>query len=116
MIVSGNAELLVLVFRNLMENACKYSSDNRVETKISFNNNKVKIDFIDKGVGMSKQETEHIFEAFYRTEKTKEISGHGIGLPLTQRIVEIHSGTIMVQSEEGFGSIFTVEFPTKTIY
>lgn len=116
MIVSGNAELLVLVFRNLMENACKYSSDNRVETKISYNNNKVKIDFIDKGVGMSKQETEHIFEAFYRTEKTKEISGHGIGLPLTQRIVEIHSGTITVQSEEGLGSIFTVEFPTKTIY
>lgn len=116
MIVSGNAELLVLVFRNLMENACKYSSDNRVETKISYNTDKVKIDFIDKGVGMSKQEVEHIFEAFYRTEKTKEISGHGIGLPLTQRIVEIHSGTITVQSEEGIGSIFTVEFPTKTIY
>lgn len=116
MIVNGNAELLLLAFRNLMENACKYSIDKRVETKISYDNSKVKIDFIDQGVGMNKQETEHIFEAFYRNEKTKEISGHGIGLPLTQRIVEIHAGKISVHSEEGFGSVFTVDFPTKSIY
>lgn len=116
MIVSGNAELLLLVFRNLMENACKYSDDKRVETKISYDSSKVKIDFIDQGVGMTDQEKEHIFEAFYRNEKTKEISGHGIGLPLTQRIVEIHTGKISVQSAEGIGSVFTVELPIKTIY
>ncbi len=116
MIVSGNAELLLLVFRNLMENACKYSDDKRVETKISYDSSKVKIDFIDQGVGMTDQEKEHIFEAFYRNEKTKEISGHGIGLPLTQRIVEIHTGKISVQSAEGIGSVFTVEFPIKTMY
>lgn len=116
MIVSGNAELLLLVFRNLMENACKYSNNNRVETKISYEKTKLKIDFIDQGVGMTQLEAEHIFEAFYRNEKTKEISGHGIGLPLTQRIVEIHFGKISVQSTEGVGSIFTVEFPIKTLY
>lgn len=116
MIISGNAELLILVFRNLIENACKYSDNKRVEAKISYDNSKVTIDFIDQGVGMTKQETEHIFEAFYRNEKTKEISGHGIGLPLSQRVVEIHSGKISVQSEENVGSIFTVEFPTKTMY
>jgi signal transduction histidine kinase len=116
MIVSGNAELLLLVFRNLMENACKYSNNNRVEAKISYDKNKLKIDFIDQGVGMTQLEAEHIFEAFYRNEKTKDISGHGIGLPLTQRIVEIHSGKISVQSAEGTGSVFTLEFPIKTLY
>ncbi|AFK04911.1 integral membrane sensor signal transduction histidine kinase [Emticicia oligotrophica DSM 17448] len=116
MIVSGNAELLVLVFRNLMENACKYSADKRVEAKILYEKNSIRIDFIDKGVGMSSSETEHIFEPFYRNEKTKEISGHGIGLPLTKRIVEIHSGKISVLSEEGVGSIFTVELPVKQLY
>jgi signal transduction histidine kinase len=99
-----------------MENACKYSNNNRVETKISYEKTKLKIDFIDQGVGMTQLEAEHIFEAFYRNEKTKEISGHGIGLPLTQRIVEIHFGKISVQSTEGVGSIFTVEFPIKTLY
>jgi signal transduction histidine kinase len=99
-----------------MENACKYSQNKRVETKISYEKNKLKIDFIDQGVGMTQLETEHIFEAFYRNEKTKEISGHGIGLPLTQRIVEIHSGNISVRSAAGNGSIFTVEFPIKTLY
>lgn len=116
MIVSGNAELLLLVFRNLMENAYKYNKNKRFETKISYEKNKLKIDFVDQGVGMTQLETEHIFEAFYRNEKTKEISGHGIGLPLTQRIVEIHAGNISVQSAEGAGSIFTVEFPIKTLY
>jgi signal transduction histidine kinase len=99
-----------------MENACKYSNNKRVETKISYHKNKLKIDFIDQGFGMTQSEAEHIFEAFYRNEKTKEISGHGIGLPLTQRIVEIHSGQISVLSSEGIGSIFTVEFPIKTLY
>ncbi|CAH0995541.1 Adaptive-response sensory-kinase SasA [Emticicia aquatica] len=113
MIVSGNAELLILVFRNLMENACKYSINQKVLVKIYSQNEKIILEFIDEGVGMTSSEMEHIFDPFYRNEKTKEISGHGIGLPLTKRILEIHSGNIRVQSTEGVGSIFTVELPTK---
>lgn len=113
MIVNGNAELLILVFRNIMENGCKYSEKKKVEVKIQFETQKILLDFIDEGVGMSTNELEHIFEAFYRNEKTKEISGHGVGLPLTQRILEIHSGSITVESVENEGSTFRIELPTK---
>lgn len=113
MIVNGNAELLLLVFRNLMENACKYSKNHEVAVKIQFKESNILLDFIDEGVGMSAAEIEHIFEAFYRTEKTKDISGHGVGLPLSKRVVEIHQGKISVQSIVGKGSTFSVELPTK---
>lgn len=113
MIVNGNAELLILVFRNIMENACKYSEKKKVEVKIQFDKQKIILDFIDEGVGMSANELEHIFEAFYRNEKTKEVSGHGVGLPLTKRILEIHSGNISVQSVENEGSVFRIELPTQ---
>lgn len=112
MIVNGNAELLILVFRNLMENGCKYSENKKVDVKIQLETKKVILNFIDEGVGMSVNELEHIFEAFYRNEKTKEISGHGVGLPLTKRIVEIHLGNISVESIENEGSTFRVELPT----
>ncbi len=111
MTISGNAELLILVFRNLMENACKYSSNQSVIVKIESTNKNIKLRFIDSGVGMSAKEMEHIFEAFYRTEKTKEISGHGVGLPLCKRILEIHQGEIKVKSEIEKGSVFTVSLP-----
>lgn len=115
LIINGNAELMALVFRNLMENGCKYSPKQEVEVKILFDENNIILDFVDEGVGMSAKEMEHIYEAFYRTEKTKEISGHGIGLPLTKRIVEIHTGTITVKSVEGEGSTFRVSFPIKPL-
>lgn len=113
MIVFGNAELLILVFRNLMENACKYSDNKKVLVKIFFETNRIILEFIDEGVGMSASELEHIFEAFYRNEKTKDVSGHGVGLPLSKRILEIHSGAISVQSTENEGSVFRIELPMK---
>lgn len=113
MIVNGNAELLILVFRNIMENACKYSKKKKVEVKIQFEKQKILLDFIDEGVGMSDNELKHIFEAFYRNDKTKEVTGHGVGLPLTKRILEIHSGSISVESVENEGSTFKIELPTK---
>lgn len=113
LIINGNAELITLVFRNLMENGCKYSPKHEVEVKILFDDKNILIDFIDEGVGMSAEEMEHIYEAFYRTEKTKEISGHGIGLPLTKRIVDIHLGILTVKSVEGEGSTFRLALPLK---
>lgn len=111
-IVNGNAELLLLAFRNLMENACKYSENHRVDVRISFEKQSIILDFIDTGLGIPNEDLLHIFEAFYRTDKTKKMVGHGIGLPLTKRIVEIHSGIISVDSKVGEGSVFTVEIPS----
>ncbi|WP_435355893.1 ATP-binding protein [Emticicia sp. SJ17W-69] len=114
LIVNGNAELLILVFRNLIENGCKYSENNKVDVKINFDKNKILLDFADEGVGIPLNEIEHIFEPFYRTQKTKAISGHGIGLPLTKRIVDLHGGEILVNSTENVGTTFTVIFTNKS--
>jgi signal transduction histidine kinase len=110
--LKGNARLLTLAFKNLMENACKYSPDQKVQVLIGFSGHRIRIDFADGGMGMSAGEVEHIFDAFYRTERTEEKSGYGLGLPLVKRILEIHQGTLQVHSTVGKGSVFTVSLPS----
>lgn len=114
-IVNGNTELLMLVFRNLMENGCKYSPKNQVNVIIKFTERSVLVHFEDQGIGISETEIDHIFEAFYRTSKAQEHAGHGVGLPLSKRIIEIHSGTISVKSCEGKGATFIIELPIKEV-
>ncbi len=111
--LEGNSELLTLAMRNLMENGCKYSHFQPIEVKIGSFNHTILIKIIDKGMGISDDEQKNIFEAFYRSQKNLNISGHGIGLPLTKRIIEIHSGAISIQSTIGEGTTFTVELPSK---
>ncbi len=110
--VQGNARLLTLAFKNLMENACKYSPNQKVQVRIRFSENQIHVDFSDEGMGISETELEHIFDAFYRTPGTSEKSGYGLGLPLVKRILEIHQGRIQVHSVVGQGSVFTVTLPS----
>jgi signal transduction histidine kinase len=109
--VSGNAALLKMAFMNLMENACKYSNIPQVNVFIHAQKKEVEIRFVDSGFGISEKDLEHIFEPFYRSVTTKEVSGHGIGLPLTKRIIEIHLGKISIESVVGKGSSITLVFP-----
>jgi two-component system heavy metal sensor histidine kinase CusS len=110
--VNGNAALLKMAFMNLMENACKYSNEPRISVFIHTRKKEVEIRFIDNGFGISEQDLEHIFEPFYRSLTTKEVSGHGIGLPLTKRIVEIHLGKILIESRVGHGTTVILVLPT----
>ncbi|MDJ1496137.1 HAMP domain-containing sensor histidine kinase [Cytophagaceae bacterium DM2B3-1] len=112
MLVMGNARLLMLVFKNLMENACKYSSNKKVVVNIQAGQQQVLVNVCDEGIGMSAAELEHIFDAFYRNGQHSKIAGYGIGLPLAKRILEIHRGSIVVQSVKDKGSVFTVTLPT----
>lgn len=111
MMVKGNAELLLIAFRNIMENGCKYSSNNKMEVKISATKEAVSIIFSDEGVGIPTADLAHIFEPFYRSDATKTIAGHGVGLPLTKRIVEMHAGTIEAISKIDVGTTFTIILP-----
>lgn len=106
-----NERLLKNAFLNLMENACKYSEEHIAYVSIHFQAHQIKIQVVDKGVGIAKQEIAKIFEPFYRSDQTRQISGYGIGLPLVKRIVDIHQGTIEVESQIGIGSNFTVTLP-----
>jgi len=110
--VMGNAALLKMAFMNIMENACKYSLEPSCQTLIHTEKKEVEIRFIDQGTGISEEDQEHIFKPFYRSVNTHDVSGHGIGLPLTKRIVEIHRGKISIESEVGNGSTIIIILPT----
>lgn len=113
LVIVGEESLLQTAFQNLMENGCKYSPDGRVSVRISFEKGQVHLAISDHGYGIPATDLPHIFEPFYRSESTMGISGHGIGLALTQRIIELHRGMLSVESTVGQGTTFRVTLPTQ---
>lgn len=97
------------VFLNLLINAMQ-AMDGHGELVVRTRSvaNEVAIDLIDTGGGMDEATITHIFEPFYSTKR----EGSGLGLPLAKRIIEAHGGRILVRSELGKGTQFTVLFPS----
>lgn len=108
--IPGNAPLLKIAFINLVDNACKFSRDSACRISFSTKNGKVIVTISDNGIGFTEEEKQYIFEPFYRANSTTEIRGHGIGLALTKRIIELHKGHIQVNSRPGKGSDFILFF------
>ncbi len=106
----GNPYLLQIAFLNLMENACKYSSDKSCYVEIEVQNNNLIIRFIDHGIGILEADQLKIFDLFYRGENKNYEKGNGIGLSIVKRIIEMHQGKLSLQSESLKGSVFTIEF------
>ena len=99
------------IFYNLISNSIKYSEEGGlIEIKVSANNKTVKIDFIDYGLGILEKDQKLIFLRFTRGTNinNKGISGSGIGLMISKKIVELHGGKIKLKSKENLGSTFTV--------
>ncbi len=109
--VNGNKPLLKTVFNNLIENACKYSDNKTAEVRIKFNKRNCLISVSDSGIGIPREEIEKIFEPFYRSKNAAAFKGHGIGLSICKRIVDMHKGRIVVKSEIQSGSTFSVILP-----
>lgn len=111
LIIFGNELLLKSAIKNLMDNACKYSNDLSVHVSMSFEEKCCKLIFSDKGIGISATDLELIFEPFYRASNVKKINGHGLGLSLTKKIIEIHNCTIEIESEINKGTKVLVNLP-----
>ncbi|MDN5285008.1 MAG: two-component sensor histidine kinase [Mucilaginibacter sp.] len=109
--VLGNEYLLKVAFINLMENGCKFSKDKESAIAITYFKDKAILRFQDHGIGMDENELPHIFTAFYRGANQQFVSGNGIGLSLTKKIIDLHRGTITVTSKKDEGTTFTVELP-----
>jgi len=114
--VTGDDERLRQVFANLIDNAIKYSPDAadpqiRVEGKPEH----VIVTVRDFGIGIPPGELSRVFDRFSRASNARKmrISGTGFGLFLTKQLVQLHGGTIAVESEEGKGSTFTVTLPRR---
>jgi two-component system phosphate regulon sensor histidine kinase PhoR len=112
-IVKGNAERLEQVFMNFISNAVKYSQVNKtVIISTEKHGDKVRVSVTDNGIGLSNDQKNKIFERFYRVEDKKNMtSGLGMGLYISQQIINNHNGIIGVESEPGKGSTFYFELP-----
>lgn len=110
LLLLGNAYLLKVAFANLMENACKYSQDKHCTVEIRGSAATATVRIIDRGQGIAEADLPHIFDLFYRSASTAHRPGHGIGLSIVQRIVDMHKGAIHVQSIPGQGTTFSLHF------
>ncbi|CAN5488239.1 HAMP domain-containing sensor histidine kinase [soil metagenome] len=109
--IEGNKSLLYSAFFNLMENGCKFSEKKRVNVTLGANDRWTTIEFKDEGVGIADDDIKKIYEPFFRAQNVKRIHGHGVGLPLTYRIIQLHRGQISVASQIGEGTTFVVRLP-----
>ncbi|MDD3280760.1 MAG: hybrid sensor histidine kinase/response regulator [Bacteroidales bacterium] len=104
-----------IIFNNLVSNAVKYNKDNgEVNCVIREDEHSITISVADTGIGMSEDDMSKLFQDFIRikNEKTKGISGSGLGLSIMKKIVEdVYNGTVSVSSKEDVGSTFTVKLP-----
>lgn len=105
---------LEIILNNLISNAVKYNSDNgKVEVKINSSDENLILEVRDTGIGIAKDEISRLFGDFVRikNEKTKKISGSGLGLSIVRKITDIYKGDIIVKSEPDKGSSFRIELP-----
>ena len=114
-IVQGNAVLLSLLFRNLIGNSVKYSSNQPV---IKIRSTPRKTDFVfeitDNGIGFDMKYADKIFRPFERLHSKLDYPGTGLGLALCKRIVDRHHGQIWVHSEVNKGSTFCFSLPNSS--
>ncbi len=105
---------LTLAISNLVENAIKYNKeDGWVHLSLNSDHKYFYVKVEDSGIGIPEDAQEHIFERFYRVDKShsREIGGTGLGLAITRSAVLMHRGAIKVYSKEGEGTTFTVRIP-----
>lgn len=114
MIVVGDDSLLKIAVSNLIDNACKYSSDHTVNINFRHLEKFIEVVFTDRGIGISEKDLQKVFEPFYRGANTNSISGSGIGLPLVNQIIKNHNGTVKISSQVGKGTNVTILLPTVT--
>lgn len=109
--VLGNHDLLYRAFYNIIENAIKYNTkDGKIDVKIISNKNSCSVKIADTGIGIPDDMKMDIFEPFFRVDKSRsrEIGGAGLGLSIVKSIIEKHSGTIAVESNEAMGTTFII--------
>lgn len=109
---------ITLVMTNLIENAIKYNKEHGwVKVTLDADYQYFTVEVADSGIGIPEESIEHIYERFYRVDKShsREIEGTGLGLAITRSAILMHRGSIKVVSEEGDGTTFTVKIPLTYI-
>lgn len=111
LIIFGNKKMLNLVSINLLSNALKFSDNKPVQINLYVSGAYIFIDVIDKGIGIPKAEIEQITDTFYRASNARNYRGTGLGLTLVNKILKIHNGYLIIDSQENIGTKITIKLP-----
>jgi two-component system, OmpR family, phosphate regulon sensor histidine kinase PhoR len=113
--ITGSEDLLSQVWLNLIHNSIKFTPPGgKISIVLQHREGKIEFKICDSGIGISAEDQAHIFERFYKADKSRthsNNSGSGLGLSIVQKIVEMHRGTVEVESASGSGTTFTVLLP-----
>ena len=114
----GNEDLLKQVWINLLVNAIKFTPESgEISVSLTTDTGNVVCIISDNGIGIAPADQMHIFERFYKADKSRDrsLGGNGLGLSLAKKIVDLHGGNITAQSTPGKGTSFTVTLPVNTL-
>lgn len=112
--VHGDHDQLTMAFRNLIDNAVRYSPENtRVGVGLSSRDGIAQVTITDQGIGIAPENQERIFERFYRVDaaRSRQTGGTGLGLSIVKHVITNHGGEVALWSQPGRGSTFTVRLP-----
>lgn len=115
-IIYGNENLLKQVWINLLVNAIKFTPENgEIEVSLKQDDKSAVFTISDNGIGIAQSDQMHIFERFYKVDKSRDrsLGGNGLGLALVKKIVNIHRGVVTVESALGKGTMFKVILPRE---
>jgi signal transduction histidine kinase len=108
--VNGNHDLLQIALKNLLDNACKFSENQKVIVNLIATNEVSVIEIIDLGIGIPENESQNLFQPFFRASNTFPFKGSGIGLSLADKIIKLHEGHIDVVSNSDIGTTVKIYF------
>jgi len=112
----GDENLLIHVWKNLIDNAIKFSPPvGKIAIELYSAGDDIVAKFIDNGCGMPIDVQNHVFDKFYQGDTARKASGNGLGLPLAKRIIELHKGTIQLESKENKGTVFIVKLQQEKV-
>jgi signal transduction histidine kinase len=113
--IDGNSDLLNQVWINLLHNAIKFTpEEGTISVTLTETNGDITCTVADNGIGIPQELQPRVFERFFKADKSRDrtLGGNGLGLSLVRKIVELHGGTVTVESEPDNGSAFTVRLPS----
>ncbi|UOR07594.1 ATP-binding protein [Hymenobacter aerilatus] len=108
--IKGNRQLLTRALINLLDNALKYSGEAPVEVTFRYTSEAIRIQIQDQGIGIAEKDLANIFQPFFRAANARGVVGHGVGLPLARKIIELHQGQLHITSALHQGTSAEVAF------
>ena len=112
--IYGDSKILYHILSNLLNNAVKYSEENSpIECVIELSQSEIIFKISDRGIGIPQKDLVNICESFHRASNVENIPGTGLGLNIVKRYIELHRGTLEIESEVNVGSTFSVRLPRQ---